>query len=472
MDPDRLLTQSLRQAPWGKTAARVLAAALDAADPARAVSAHLRRDGSLLTVGERTYGLDEIENVYLVGAGKAGAPMAAAAAAILGDRLTRGLVIVKEGHRLPPPPRLEILEAAHPLPDPRGADASHRLIRLLENTTPRDLVIVLISGGGSALLTAPAHGIPLEHLQQLTASLLACGADIQQINTLRKHLDTVKGGGLARFASPAQTLTLILSDVVGDPLDVIASGPTVPDPSTYEQAWEILTRYRLESSTPAPILERLQQGRQGGIEETPKPGDPLFEHVHNLLVGSNRQAAQAAVSQAQSEGLRTLLLTTSLTGEARTAGRTLAALAQQVHRAPGRALQPPLCLVCGGETTVTLHGDGLGGRNQELALAAVRGLAGLENTALVALATDGGDGPTNAAGAVATGDSLARAGALGLIPEDNLARSDSYHFFEPLGDLLTPGPTLTNVNDLTFLFFFGERESRGNSHLLPGRIPH
>jgi glycerate 2-kinase len=290
-------------------------------------------------------------------------------------------------------------------------------------------------------------------MQDLTAALLASGADIYEINTLRKHLERLKGGQLARLAAPAQMATLILSDVVGDPLDMIASGPTVPDTSTFQQAYDALVRYDLLGSVPETITRHLQRGIAREVPENPKPGDSLFEQVHNLVVGSNLLAAQAAVESARREGFNAMLLTTYLQGEARQAGRLLAAIARQMA-ATGQPLDRPACIVIGGETTVTLQGDGLGGRNQEMALGAVADMAGLENAALVCLATDGGDGPTDAAGAVVTGQTLVRARRRALDSQAFLTRNDAYHFFEPLGDLLVTGPTMTNVNDLAFIFVF------------------
>ena len=439
--------------------ARVLAAALDAVDPYAAVLRHLRfavsegAEGERLWVGDRPYALDAGRHVWVVGAGKAGFPMARAAAEALGERIAGGLVIVKDGH-VPPGqslPGIQIIEAAHPVPDGRGEAATRRIAALLEQAAPGDLVLALISGGGSALMTAPAPGIALADVQALTSELLASGASIDEINTLRKHIDMVKGGGLAGWAAPARTAALILSDVIGDPLDVIASGPCVPDSSTFAGADAILRRYALLERTPPSIRARLEDGLRGSVAETPKPGDSLFEHVQNTIVASNIQAAQAAAAQAKREGWQALLLTTYLQGEARHAGRFLAALARQAA-ATGEPLARPACILIGGETTVTLRGDGLGGRNQELALGAVNEMSGLEDALLVALATDGGDGPTDAAGAVVSGETLARAREKGLDPQVFLARNDAYHFFEPLGDLLRPGPTQTNVNDLAFLF--------------------
>jgi len=332
-------------------------------------------------------------------------------------------------------------------------EGARRIAHLLTNVTEEDLVICLISGGGSALLVSPAPGLSLGDLQRLTSLLLSCGADINEINTLRKHLEQLKGGGLVRLAFPAKLITLILSDVVGNPLEVIASGPTVPDSSTFEDAYQVLQRYSILEQTPPSILAYLERGLRGEIPDTPKEGDKTLVNVQNVIIGDNFQAAQAALQQAQAEGFNAMLLTTSLQGEARQAGRFLASIARQITET-GQPLLRPACLVVGGETSVTVTGSGLGGRNQELALSAVADLAKLPDIALITLATDGGDGPTDAAGAIVTGETLKRARRMGLDPDDFLARNDAYHFFEPLGDLLKPGPTQTNVNDLTFVFAF------------------
>ncbi len=392
----------------------------------------------------------------MVGAGKAGTPMALAISELLGERLERGIVIVKAGYggnREKSVLSLDILEAGHPLPDERGVSGTRRIMELLENTRENDLVLVLISGGGSALLTAPAGGVGLEALQKLTTDLLRSGASINQINALRKHLDTIKGGQLARLAAPATVLTLILSDVVGNPLDVIASGPTVADTTTFHTALEVMAHYGMIENSPESIVSHLRRGAAGELPETPKPNDSLFEKVHNVLIGSNWQAAEAAVDQAREEGFQSMLLTTFLQGEARQAGGLLSAILRQIADS-GQPLPRPACLVAGGETTVTVRGDGLGGRNQELALGAAHGLASLPNVALLTLATDGGDGPTDAAGAIVTGETWQRAQQANLNPLDFLYRNDAYHFFRELGDLLIIGPTLTNVNDLAFLFAF------------------
>jgi glycerate 2-kinase len=430
-----------------------MAAALEAVDPYQAVVHHLELEGETLRVSGQAYDLTQYRRLLVVGAGKAAYPMVQAAIDLLGTHIGGGLLITKEGHApvLELPYGVRLREAGHPLPDLRGEAAAYEMSDLLASAAADDFILCLISGGGSALMPAPVPPITLADLQLTTSVLLACGADINQINILRKHLDRLKGGGFVRLATPAPIAALVLSDVIGDPLDSIASGPTVPDPSTFADAQAMIDGFSIRAKLPPAVLVRLDAGGKKQIEETPKPGDPLFDRVQTVVIGSNILAARAAMEQARREGWKTLLLTTSLQGEARQAGRFLAALARQIHTS-GDPLPRPACLIAGGETTVTLLGSGMGGRNQELALGAVQDLDGLPDTFLVALATDGGDGPTDAAGAVVTGDTLSRSAVLGLKPAGFLARNDAYHFFAPLGDLLKPGPTRTNVNDLVFIF--------------------
>jgi hydroxypyruvate reductase len=349
--------------------------------------------------------------------------------------------------------KVELVEAGHPIPDFRGVAGTNRIFNILKQTNQETLVICLISGGGSALMVAPVEGVALYDLQVLTGELLACGASINEINTLRKHLDQAKGGNLARLAAPAQVISLILSDVVSDPLDIIASGPTVPDPTTFYDALQILEKYKLVEKVPRSIYEQLLQGIKGSRPENPKESDPIFQKINNSIIASNQQAAQAALNQASAEGLNPMLLTSYLEGEARQAGRFVAAVAKQILK-DGQPVPRPACIILGGETTVTLTGKGKGGRNQELALGAVCDLADLPNVVLVSLATDGGDGPTNAAGAVVTGETLSRAQEANLSPLTFLASNDAYSFFSYLDDLIIIGPTNTNVNDLIFLFTF------------------
>ena len=434
-----------RQIAW-----QIIRAALKAVDPEIAVKNYFDHHPELVDPIKASAG-----RIIVVGAGKAGAPMVAAVSEIFGDQIVAGRVIVKYGHGLKTSSqeragKIQITEAGHPLPDQAGLLAAQEIVQLLTQTDEADTVLCLISGGGSALLTLPADGLSLSDLQATTESLLAAGATINQINTIRKHLSAVKGGQLARLAAPAQVQALILSDVVGDPLEVIASGPTVPDPTTFADAWAIVAHYQLESSLPETVIQRLRAGRAGNLADTPKPGDPIFKRVNNAIIGSNRIAAQAAVAAARTAGFEAQLLTTFVEGEAREVGRVVAGLAKGLARDEG-GLTRPACFVLGGETTVTLKGDGRGGRNQELALAAAIALEGWPDVLIVCLGTDGTDGPTDAAGAFADGETVGRARARGLEAVEYLNRNDAYHFFAPFNDLILTGPTQTNVNDLTFI---------------------
>lgn len=429
---------------------RVMQASLAAVEPGEAVRRALRRDSDRLTVGDQTYDLDNYERVIVVGAGKGSAPMAAAVEEVLGDRVAAGLVVVKHGHTHPTR-TVALREASHPIPDESCVDGTAELVSLLETTGPRDLAIVVLSGGGSALMLLPAEGVGLADMQRTTDLLLRAGATINELNTIRKHLERAKGGGLARLAAPSDVLALVLSDVVGNPLDVIASGPTVPDTSTFADACAIVERFGVMDQLPDSVANRLKAGRAGEIADTPKPGDPLFERVQTVVVASNELAAEAGVRQAESEGLSALLLSTYVEGEAREVAKVVAALARE-EVARNRPLPRPACLVLGGETTVHVVGSGVGGRNQELALAAALKIAGLDDVIIAALATDGNDGPNDATGALVDGSTVARARAQGLDPDRYLANNDAYNFFDPLGDLLITGPTNTNVNDLLFVF--------------------
>lgn len=433
-------------------ALRILGASLDAAEPGRAVKRFLEMRDGVLRVDDCDYDLASYDRVLVVGGGKAGAAMAAAVEDVLGERVTGGVVNVKYGYVMPTR-RIEVNEAAHPVPDERGLAGTGRMVELLRTAGPRDLIVAVISGGGSALIDLPAETITLEHVRELTDALLRSGATINEINTVRKHLSQVKGGGLARIAAPARVVSLVLSDVVGDPLDVIASGPTVPDPTTFLDAWRVLERYALAESVPAAVATRLRAGVRGEIEDTPKEGDPVFAAVQNVVVASNELAVEAAAATARELGFNTLLLTTFMEGEAREVAKLLASVAREIHQY-GRPVPRPACVMAGGETTVTVRGDGKGGRNQEMALSAALKIEGLQDVMVIAAATDGTDGPTDATGAIADGSTLARAVKLGLDPVDHLMRNDSYRLFQRLGDLIVTGPTNTNVNDLAFVYVF------------------
>lgn len=431
---------------------QTMRAALRAVDPAQAVRNALRLDGDMLQIGDTSYDLTRFRRVLVVGAGKASAPMARAAEELLGDRIEIGLVNVKYGYS-DHTNRIQLREAGHPLPDENGLAGTREIVRLMEGAGEDDLVLCLISGGGSALMMLPEDSISLADYQALTQALLRSGATINQINTIRKHIERVKGGRLAQVAAPATIATLILSDVVGNPLDFIASGPTVADTTTFGDALDVLRQFDLLDTIPDSVRILLESGAAGSARETPKPGDPIFNRVSTVVIGSNDIAAEAAMAEAQHLGFQTLLLTTYLEGEARDAGKFAAAIAKELVTR-GQPLTPPACVILGGETTVTVRGEGMGGRNQEIALSAALALNGWERVLVVGLATDGSDGPTDASGGFADGQSINRGKAKGLDALAALAANDSYAYLKQTGDLLVTGPTNTNVNDLLFVFAF------------------
>jgi hydroxypyruvate reductase len=427
----------------------IFRSALAAVDPEEAVRRHLRIEAEALAVEGRRYDLDGCDRVLVVGAGKAVAPMAKALEDLLGDRIAAGLLVIKDGHGLPLR-KIRIQEASHPVPDERGVEGTLEILKLLEGARERDLVICLISGGGSALLIAPSEAIGLADKQATTKNLLACGATIHEINTIRKHLSRAKGGQLARAAHPATVLSLILSDVVGDDLDVIGSGPTVPDRSSFQDTLEILKRYEIWNQIPDSVRQRVILGVKGALAETPKPGDPAFERCAQVLVGSCLRALTAAARTAERLGYQSLILSSKVEGEAREVAKAFSAIGKEILSS-GQPVQPRACVLIGGETTVTLQGDGRGGRNQEFVLAGAIALDGVAPIVLLAGGTDGTDGTTDAAGAVADGHTVRRAREMGIDPHAFLRRSDSYHFFKPLNDLIITGPTRTNVMDVYML---------------------
>ena len=432
-----------------RDAKKIFLEALRAADPNHILSSHVSLRQNVLRVGKKRYPLSRFDRIMVVGAGKASAAMAANLEEILGSRITDGWINVKYGHgrKLR---RIQIQEASHPLPDENGLRGAREIVRLLENLTDRDLVIFLISGGGSALLPSPRPGITLEEKQKVTDLLLRSGATIQEINVLRKHLSVLKGGGLARTAYPATLISLILSDVIGDPLDAIASGPTVPDPTRFEDCARILDRHELWEKIPPTVARHIREGMEGKKEETLKEGDPAFEKVYNLIVGNNLLAMKEAQKKARALGYRTAMLSSLVEGETREVAKVHAAVAKEVLLS-GNPISSPACILSGGETTVTLKGKGKGGRNQEFTLALALEIAGWKEIVGLSAGTDGTDGPTDAAGAFADGETLGRAKALGLDPWLSLRENDSYPFFEKLGDLLMTGPTGTNVMDLRIM---------------------
>jgi glycerate 2-kinase len=420
MDANRFATHSLKN----PRILRMLSAALQAVDPAEAVRKHIPQING---------------DVYGLGIGKASIPMLTALAGAL--PLSDALAISKHASALSPN-LFSVILGSHPVPDTKSLYAGQRVLEFVSSLQADDTLVCLISGGGSALVTAPYEGITLEDVQTLTSLLLSCGARIDEINTLRRQLDLIKGGGLLR-ATKAKVISLILSDVIGNSLETIASGPTVPDPTTSADARAILEKYHIEEKIPDSITKFLESATK--LVKTEKQASQL--QSQNFIIGDNAFASQAALEQAGREGFSAEILTNELQGEAREIGVTLA---KQLREEISKRVRP-FCLIAGGETTVTIKGNGKGGRNQELALAAVNELAGEKDVVLIALATDGEDGPTDAAGAVVTGESAWMAERLGVDAADHLSRNDAYAFFDALGDLIRTGPSGTNVNDLIFL---------------------
>lgn len=432
----------------------IYGAALAAVDPYEALRASLRVEGNCLHVGRYNYRLALFERIVVVGAGKATARMAQAIEDIIGERLAKGLIVVKEGHST----NLEFIEqveASHPIPNEAGAEGTRRILEMLNAADERTLVICLLSGGASALLVAPAPGVTLADKQQITALLLKAGAPIEELNAVRKHLSAVKGGRLAQTAYPAQVVTLILSDVIGDRLDVIASGPSAPDGSTFADAWAVIEKYGLAEKIPPRVAAYLHHGMAGKAPETLKEVDPSMFVTRNLVIGGIKQALAAGRAKALQLGFAVKTLGAELQGEARDAARRLAEIAIEAQPLlkPGK----PLCLLCGGETTVTVKGAGKGGRNQELALAFALDIAGSAGICLLSAGTDGSDGPTDAAGALVDGAVIACARALGVEPLSYLYDNDSYRFFQRF-DMLAgeqrhfkTGPTGTNVMDIQLI---------------------
>jgi hydroxypyruvate reductase len=426
-----------------------LESALNAADPKTLVHAKMKLNNNSLQVDNLPFDLSKFKHVYVMGGGKAGVAMAEATEEILGVHITAGVVNVPKGG-VKKLQVIELHEATHPLPSQAGVEGTTKMMHLAETAGQDDLVICLISGGGSSLMPLPREGVSLQDKQALTTALLKSGAVINEINIVRKHLSAFKGGWLAKKAYPATVISLILSDVVGDSIDSIASGPTAADPSTFLNAQEILQKYSLWETASLSIRKALSDGAEGLVEETPKPDDPAFANVYNVLIGGNCSASRAAAEYLKSAGLKTIAFEDSLEGEARQMGKALAKCASKAS-AYDFSLPKPIGIVSGGETTVTVKGQGIGGRNQELALAAALNLDGAENCVLASLSTDGVDGPTDAAGALVDGYTIKRAQNLNLDAEKELTQNNSNPFFIKLGDLIITGPTGTNVNDISVI---------------------
>jgi len=426
-----------------------LEAAVNAVDPEKIIGSKLTLKNNVLRVNDYAFDLKKTKDIYVIGGGKASGSMAIAVENLLDKRITEGFVNIPKGTKRDTHV-IRLHEASHPIPDEAGVEGTRRMVEMAEKAEKDDLVICLISGGGSSLMPLPRNGISIADKREVTDALLKSGATINEINTVRKHISEFKGGWLAKKAYPATILNLIVSDVLGDPLDFIASGPTVPDSTTFDDAVHVLERYHLWDKAPASVKKVLSEGKRGAVPETPKADDEAFKRVYNVVIGNCRYASLAAFSALKTAGLNTLLLTSLLEGEARHIGTALTTMALEVL-ASGNPLKKPAALVVGGETTVSVVGKGKGGRNQEIALAAAMKLNGSDRAVVASLSTDGIDGPTDAAGAIADGKTLSRGDKMGLSAEKYLANNDSYSYFKKLNDLLLTGPTGTNVNDVSVI---------------------
>jgi hydroxypyruvate reductase/glycerate 2-kinase len=446
----------------------IFSAALKAVDPYEAVKLHTKKiHSAYISAG--------FDRLVIAAFGKAACTMAKAVEDDLSDLIDSGIVITKYGHitvrqcdsamvnygnKIIPLKNCcsdallrycTIFEAGHPVPDENGLRGTEEIVKLLKSADENTLVVCLISGGGSALLVSPYEGISLVEKQKITELLLKAGADINELNTVRKHISNVKGGRLAEIAYPAKVISLILSDVIGDRLDVIASGPTAPDKTTFNDALKVLEKYRLIDKAPGSIIEVLQKGAKGFINETPKEGNTIFDNVENIVIGSNRKVLEAAKEKAESLGFKPEIISSEVTGEAREVGKWLAAEVRKSRSAEEQKRKKPICLISGGETTVTVKGNGIGGRNMELALSFAMEIEGIDGITLLSAGTDGTDGPTNAAGAIVDGETVKKARAIGLNPEEYLNNNDSYNFFKKIDGLFTTGPTGTNVMDIQIM---------------------
>jgi glycerate 2-kinase len=429
-------------------AGRIWAEALSAVHSGLAVRKFVKRRGPTLYVQGSLYDLRNYRKIWVLGAGKAAAPMGQAIEKILGGYVSGGLLVTKYGHSLPLK-KIDITEAGHPLPDENGVASAARILDLAKQVAPDDLLLCLLSGGASALAVSPAEEISLAAKLECTRLLLKTGASIYELNAVRKHLSLFKGGRLARILAPAKIISLVLSDVVGDDIGTIASGPLAPDPTTYADCIEILRRLEILEHMPAAVQKRFALGAAGRIEETPKEKEDIFKDIQTVIIGSCAQACSAAAQAARRLGYRTTVLTSRLEGDNTEAARFHTGVIKEIVF-EGRPLRRPACIISGGETTVKVRGSGKGGRNQEFALHCARELANLPAPCVaVSLGTDGTDGPTDAAGAIADSSTLARSMKFGAgFVDECLSNNNSYRFFNRLGDLIITGPTWTNVMDL------------------------
>lgn len=419
---------------------------LKAADPEKAVKNHLRIMDNRLIINNHVFEINKFSSIYVVGAGKASGKMAKAIEELLLSQISDGIVIIPKGLKIETK-KIKLIKGDHPIPSERNVKATMKIIELIEEAEKDSLIISLISGGGSALLTLPAENITVKEISEITQQLLKSGANIKEINTVRKHLSQVKGGQLARKAYPRQVISLIISDVVGDPIDMIASGPTAPDPTTFRDAYNILNKYNIWINTPLKIKKRIMEGVTGKVKETPKKDDAVFSRVLNVVIGGNLLALKAIKRKAEKLKLNAIILSSQIEGEARQVGKIFSSIIREI-KISGNPVKPPATIIGGGETTVKVIGKGLGGRNQELALSAAISIKGLARTVIVAIGSDGIDGVTDAAGAIVDGETIIKAEELGLEAIKYLENNDSYTFFKKLGgSLIYTGVTGTNVND-------------------------
>lgn len=425
-------------------------AALKAVDPTSILESRVTVQNSILKVDAYTYNLENYGHIYVVGGGKASGKMAEALESILGNQITSGIVNIPRDSEPYHTQRIKLNEAGHPLPDIAGLNGAKEILDVVSQAEEDDLIICLISGGGSSLMPLPRGDVTIQDKQETTDLLLKSGATINEVNTVRKHISGIKGGWLAKNAFPATILNLILSDVIGDPLDSIASGPMVPDSTSFSDAVEVLRRHKLWGRIPESVQILLENGVKGLISETPKEGDEAFRNIHNVIIGNNRTATTATSKKLQDAGLRCLVLTSLLEGEAKEVGVVLASIAREIV-ASGKPLPRPCGIIAGGETTVAVSGGGRGGRNQEIALSAALKISGMEGVVIASMSTDGMDGPTDAAGAIADGKTVLRSREQGLNAERFLKNNDSYTFFSKLDDLVISKLTGTNVNDISVI---------------------
>ena len=427
-------------------AKQIFSAGLKAVNPEKAIRKYCRIKNNRLYIGSNKLALDYYNNIFVIGCGKASAAMALAIEELLGDRISDGSVNTKYGH-LAKLKRIRLVEAGHPVPDQNGIGGTLHIMDLARSSGPKDLVICLLSGGGSALLPLPAPPLNLMDKQQTINVLIACGATIHEINSIRKHTSAIKGGHLAQAVYPATLVSLIISDVVGDDLDVIASGPCVPDNSTFQDCLKIISKYNIQSDLPDAVVKHISAGAAGDIPDTPKRDNPVFGAGIQLIIGSNYDAIKAAGAEATLRGYPPLILSSLIEGDTDEVSRMHGAIVREIVKT-GNPVAPPACLLSGGETTVVLRGKGLGGRNQHFALTLAPEISGHHAIVGLCAGTDGTDGPTDAAGAIVDNMTISKAEELGLDYRRYLDANDSYHFFNKTKELLITGPTKTNVMDL------------------------